>query len=291
MRLGLTGATGFIGRHVIQAALRRGFEVVAFSRDASRPVPDCVETRMLSLESPPDLKDCEAIIHLAGENLVGLWTQAKRQRIRDSRIAGTRRVVEAIRGMATPPEVLVSASAVGAYPDLGEQEIMEQTQLAGGFLGDLCRDWEAEASKAPIRVVLPRIGIVLGRGGGALAAMRPAFRLCLGAKLGSGRQWMAWIHVEDLASLLLFAVENLDIHGPINAVAPWPVRNADFTRSLARTLRRPSFLRAPAFMLRLLLGDFADGMLASQRVVPAAATAAGFPFRFPEIEPALRDLV
>jgi uncharacterized protein len=290
MRLALTGAAGFVGRHVVQAAIRRGFEVIAFTRTPSRAVADCVETRRFALDTPPDVGGCDAIIHLAGENIAGLWTRAKKQRIRDSRILGTRRVVEAIRGMSEPPEVLVSASAVGAYADGGDRELAEDSPADSGFLGQVCRDWEAEASASPTRVVLPRFGIVLGRGGGALKPMLRAFRLCLGAKLGSGRQWMAWIHADDLASLLLFSIENLALKGPVNAVAPWPVQNGDFTRALARAVRRPAILRVPAFILRLFLRDFADGLLASQRVVPAAATAAGFPFRFPDIETALRDL-
>jgi uncharacterized protein (TIGR01777 family) len=293
MQLGLTGATGFVGRHVIRLAVRRGYEVVAFSRDPSRPVGDCIETRNFTTNEPPDLRGCQAIVHLAGENVAGLWTPGKMRRIRDSRILGTQTVVRAIRTMSEPPGVLVSASAIGFYGDSGDTELTEQSSAGTGFLAETSRAWEKEAvaAEASCRVVRARIGVVLGKGGGALRMMLPAFRLGLGGPLGDGRQWFSWIHVEDLASLLLWAVENLDIQGPLNATAPWPVRNADFTRILARTLRRPAFLRVPAFALRLVLGEFSGELIASKRVLPEIATRHRFGFHFPEIEPALRDIV
>jgi hypothetical protein len=293
MQLALTGATGFVGRHVIQAAVRRGYEVVAFTREASKVVGGCVETRRFTLDEPPDLRGCEAVIHLAGENVAGFWTGAKKRRIRESRVLGTRRIVEAIRACESGPKALVSASAIGFYGDIGEAELTEQSPPGGGFLAETCREWEAEATAAePLcRVVLARIGVVLGRGGGALRLMLPAFRLGLGGRLGSGRQWLSWIHVEDLAMLLLFAVENLDVHGPLNATAPWPVRNSDFTRTLSRVLRRPAFFPVPAFALRLALREFSHELLDSKRVLPGVATEHGFAFRFPELELALRDVV
>ena len=227
------------------------------------------------------------------ENVAGIWTRAKMRRIRDSRILGTRRVVEAIRASAHPPDVLVSSSAIGFYGESGETELTEDSPHGTGFLAETCREWEAEALAAEpaCRVVRARTGIVLGKRGGALRMMLPAFRLGLGARIGSGRQWFSWIHAGDLASLLLFAVENLDLRGPLNATAPWPVRNAEFTRTLARSLHRPSFLAVPAFVLRLFLGEFSRELLDSKRVLPAAATAEGFGFQFPQIVPALADIV
>jgi len=279
MQLALTGATGFVGRHVIRLAVRRGYEVVAFTRDPSRAVHDCIETRKFFTDAPPDLSGCEAVIHLAGENVAGIWTRGKMQRIRDSRILGTRRLAEAIRASSHPPDVLVSASAAGIYADGGESEITEDSPHGAGFLADTCRAWEAEALAAePIcRTVCARIGLVLGKGGGALRAMLPFFRLGLGARIGGGRQWMPWIHAEDLASLLLFAVENLDVRGALNATAPWPVRNSEFTAALARIVRRPR--------------EFSRELLGSKRVLPAVATAHGFGFRFPELAPALAGIV
>ncbi len=293
MQLALTGATGFVGRHVIRLAVRRGYEVVAFTRDPSRPVHDCIETRIFSTDAPPDLSGCAAVIHLAGENVAGLWTRGKMQRIRDSRILGTRRIAEAIRASSHPPDVLVSASATGIYADSGDTEITEGSPCGTGFLADTCRAWEAEALAAEptCRTVCARTGIVLGKGGGALRMMLPFFRLGLGARLGSGRQWLPWIHAEDLASMLIFAVENLDVRGALNATAPWPVRNSEFTATLARSLRRPAFLAVPPFALRLLLREFSRELLGSRRVLPAAAAAHGFGYRFPELAPALADIV
>jgi uncharacterized protein (TIGR01777 family) len=293
MQLGLTGATGFVGRHVIRLAVRRGYEVVAFTRNPSRLVCDCIETRSFRSGETPDLGGCRAIVHLAGENIAGLWTRRKMQRIRDSRIFGTRAIAHAIRAMPDPPAVLVSASAIGFYGDSGDAELTEESPAGTGFLSETSRSWEDEAiaAGASCRVVRARIGVVLGKGGGALRMMLPAFRLGLGGPLGGGRQWFSWIHAEDLASLLLWAVENLDVHGPLNATAPWPVRNADFTRTLARVLHRPAFLRVPAFALRMLLREFSRELLSSRRVLPGVATGQRFGFRFPEIEPALRDIV
>ena len=293
MQLALTGATGFVGRHVIRLAVRRGYEVVAFTRDPSQPVHDCIETRKFTTSEPPDLAGCNAVIHLAGENVAGLWTRGKMQRIRDSRILGTRRIAEAIRASSHPPDVFVCASAIGFYGDSSDADITEDSPSGTGFLADMCRAWEAEALAAePIcRTVRARIGLVLGKGGGALRMMLPLFRLGLGARLGSGRQWLSWIHVEDLATLLLFAVENLDMRGALNATAPWPVRNAEFTTALARSLHRPAFLAVPAFALRLLFREFSRELLDSKRVLPAAATAQDFGFHFPQIAPALADIV
>ncbi len=293
MQLALTGATGFVGRHVIRLAVRRGYEVVAFTRDPSQPVHDCIETRKFTLMEPPDISDCGAVIHLAGENVAGIWTRGKMQRIRDSRILGTQRIAEAIRASSQPPDVFVCASAIGFYGDSGDVELTEDSPHGTGFLADTCRAWEREALAAePLcRTVRTRIGLVMGKGGGALSTMLPLFRLGLGARLGSGRQWLSWIHVEDLATLLLFAVENLDVRGTLNATAPWPVRNAEFTTALARSLRRPAFLTVPAFALRLLLREFSHELLDSKCVLPAAATAQGFGFRFPQIAPALADIV
>ncbi len=289
MQLALTGATGFIGGHFISAAVRHGYEIIAFSRDAGRIVPGCIATRRFALGEPPDFSGCAAIIHLAGENVAGLWTRRKMQRVRDSRILGTRRVAEAIRAMDPPPEVLISASAAGFYGDGGDSEITESFPGGTGFLGQTCRDWEGETAGLPCRVVLPRIGLVLGSGGGALPLMARAFRCCLGAQLGDGNQWMPWIHAADLARLLLFALGNLDIRGPLNAVAPWPVQNAAFTRALASAVRRPAPWRIPAFVLRMMFGKFARELLDSKRIVPATATAHGFGFLFPELGPALKD--
>ncbi|MDQ3625467.1 MAG: TIGR01777 family oxidoreductase [Verrucomicrobiota bacterium] len=288
MTIGITGATGFIGCTLVDLVLRRGHEVVAFTRQPSRTIPGC-EMRAFSLEHPPDLTGCHAVIHLAGEPAAGLWTPAKKRRILESRQLGTRRVVEAIAAAKDPPEVLVSGSAIGFYSDAGDSELTEQSAAGVGFLAETVQAWEAEARRAAgCRVVLVRTGLVLGKGGGAMRALAPIFRLGLGGPIGNGRQWMSWIHVADEARLLLFAAENLEVRGPLNATAPWPVRNAEFAATLARVLDRPGFLRVPAFALRML-GEFSRELLDSKRVLPEVATEHQFGFHFPELEPALKN--
>lgn len=289
MQIALTGATGFIGRHLIAAAVRRGYEVVAFTRRPARPVHDCIETRLFSAEQTPDFSGCQAVIHLAGENIAGVFTRAKKRRILESRVRGTRQVAAGIRALAQPPEAFVCASGTGYYGDGGEADLTEVSPLGTGFLAEVCRAWESEAAAVePIcRTVRGRFGVVLGDGG-ALVPMRRVFRLGLGGRLGNGQQWMSWIAVEDLVSLLLFAVENLEVRGALNATSPWPVRNADFTRALAKAVHRPALFPVPAWALRLMLRDFAPELLDSRRVLPALALDAGFPFRQPELAGALR---
>lgn len=290
MHLGITGASGFIGRRIIDLALRRGHEVIAFTRDSRRTIPGC-EMRAFSLEKAPDVAGCEAFIHLAGEPVAGLWTAAKKRRIRESRVFGTRRVVEAINAAKVPPEVFVSGSAIGVYGDGGERELTEDSPRGEGFLAEVCYAWEAAALQArDTRIVLLRTSLVLGKGGGFLQPIAPIFRAGLGGPIGDGRQWMSWIHLEDQARLALFAVENMDVSGPLNAAAPWPVRNAEFTATLAHTLRRPAFLRVPKFSL-WPLGEFRRELLDPRRVLPESATEHGFGFRFPELGPALKNLL
>jgi uncharacterized protein (TIGR01777 family) len=290
MNLGITGASGFIGKALVDHALRRGHEVIAFTRHPERAIPGC-EMRPFSLDLVPDVTGCDAIIHLAGESVVGMWTAGKRRRIVESRVQGTRRIVEAIAACARKPEVLVCGSAIGFYGDAGEAELREDAPRGSGFLAETVDEWETEArAAAGVRIVCLRTSLVLGQGGGTLQVMAPIFRAGLGAQFGDGRQWMPWIHLEDEVRLALFAVENLDVHGALNAAAPWPVRNAEFTQTLARTLRRPAIFRAPAFALRVL-GEFSHELLDSKRVLPAAALEHGFGFRFPELAPALKNLL
>ncbi|RFC45948.1 MAG: hypothetical protein DVB28_000244 [Verrucomicrobia bacterium] len=290
MNIGITGASGLIGRRLSDLALRRGHEVLAFSRTPERRIPGCT-MRLFSQDAPPNLESCEALVHLAGESVLGLWTSAKKQRIAQSRILGTRRIAESIATMPHPPEVLVSGSAIGFYGEGGDSEILESTPGGSGFLAQTSRDWEAEAlaSKAG-RIVLLRTGLVLAREGGALPLMARIFRLGLGGKLGSGSQWMSWIHLDDLCRLFLFCVENQSLSGPMNGTAPWPVRNVDFTKALATQVRRPAFFAMPAFALRWL-GEFSHELLDSKRVLPSVACSHGFPFQFPELSPALAELL
>jgi len=293
MNIGITGASGFIGRRIVELANERGNRVIGFSRNADRKIPGCAETRIFSSDEPPDLTGCDALIHLAGENVFGLWTRKKKQRILESRQLGTRRLVDAILAGPAPPRVLVSGSAIGFYGDTGEHAVDEDSPPGEGFLSETTQTWEQEAGRAREkngRVVLLRTGIVLGKNGGALRAMTPLFRAGLGGKNGSGSQWMSWIHLDDVASLALFAAQNESVEGPLNAVAPEPVRNAEFTRNLAAVLHRPAFLTAPAFALKTLLGEFSRELLDSKRIIPTRAIAAGFPYRFSTLDSALQNL-
>jgi uncharacterized protein (TIGR01777 family) len=291
MKIGITGAGGLIGRHVAALARERGHEVIGFTRDPEGRGPGW---RHFSTSEPPDLKGCDAILNLAGESVIGLWTPGKRRKIRESRVLATRRIVEAMQSAAVPPRVLVNGSAIGFYGDTGDRAVDEQSPRGSGFLADVCEAWEAEALRAResgARVALLRTGVVFSTEGGALAAMLPAFRLGLGGRLGSGGQWIAWIHIADEAALALEAIENETIHGPVNATAPNPVTNAEFTKTLAATLHRPSIFGVPAFALRAALDGFASELLESRRILPAAAMAAGFQFQYPSLPDALRQLL
>jgi uncharacterized protein len=323
MRALITGATGFIGRRLV-GELARGAAGRAPMHDPPSESGDRISSRPVVLsrdpeaaarllgdveahgwepeEGPPPgaaLEGVEAIFHLAGESVGHRWTAARKERIRESRVRGTRNLVAAIGARpdgAGRPRVLVSASAVGFYGARGDQILDEQAAAGDDFLAGVCRAWEAESAHASafgVRVVNPRIGVVLGATGGALARMLTPFKLGLGGRLGDGRQWMPWIHVDDLVGLLLHAAreEGAAIAGPMNAVAPSPVTNRDFTRTLAAVLGRPAFLPAPGFALRVALGEFATALLGSQRVVPRVAERTGYRFLWPELEPALRALL
>ena len=286
MKVGITGVSGFIGSRVAARCGARGIEVVRFSRNPGSGA------RRFELTSVPDISNLDAIVNLAGEPILGVWTKEKKRRIHESRALGTRRLVEAIAKADRPPGVLVSASAIGFYGDTGENVVDEFSPPGNGFLADVCREWEAEAARATsfgVRVVLVRIGFVLGKDG-ALKLLRPLFKLGLGGKLGSGRQWMSGVHVEDVAGMIVWALENERLQGPVNAVMPEPFRNADFTTTLARCLARPAILPAPAFALRLAFGELADSMLGSTRVVPRVARDAGYKYQFATLASALKEV-
>lgn len=300
----VTGATGMVGRALLASL---GGHAVVTTRDVSkleggRALPGASEVVFWDAVSPLGdraLEDVEAVFHLAGEPVAeGRWTEAKKERIFRSRVDSTRALVASIaaRPSSKRPRVLVSASAVGIYGSRGDDVLDEESRAADGFLADVCRAWEGEALRARdlgVRVVTPRIGIVLSPHGGALAKMLTPFKLGAGAKLGDGRQWMPWIHIDDLVSLLRFSAQDHapTFEGAVNAVAPGVVTNAHFTTALARTLHRPALFSAPAIALRAALGEAAGVVLASQRVTPRRARQAGFVFAHPEIEGALAHLV
>lgn len=298
MRALVTGATGFLGRSLVKGLTRP----VVLSRDperARRVLGQDIEPFHWEPQAGPPpaeaLSGVEVIFHLAGEPVAeGRWNAAKKARIRDSRVLGTKNLVGGIGSAKQRPRVLVSASAVGFYGDR-EDELLDESSAPGSdFLAEVSRAWESEASRAGalgVRVVTPRTGIVLGLGGGALAKMLTPFKLGLGGRLASGRQWMPWIHIDDLIGLLLHAAEKNEVSGPMNAVAPEPVTNREFTRTLARVLNRPAIFPAPKFALRIVLGEVAAVILSSQRVVPSVAEKTGYSFRYPKLEEALRAIL
>jgi uncharacterized protein (TIGR01777 family) len=292
----VSGATGLIGRHLI-AQLH---EPRVLGRNPARAreqlgVKDALAWSAEQTIPARALDGVDAVFHLAGDPIAGgRLTAAKKQNVRDSRVLGTRNMVAAIRDAASRPRVLVCASAIGFYGSRGDDELVETSAAGTGFLADLCRDWEKEALAASalgVRVVCARTGVVLAREGGALTSMQPAFQLGLGGPLGSGKQWMSWIHIDDVVGLLLHAADRANVEGPLNVCAPHPSRNIDFSRALGRAMHRPAWVRAPAVALRMVLGDMADVVMASQRVIPAKAAATGYAFRFATVEEALADLL
>ena len=293
MKVGITGATGFLARHLIPALRARGHAPVAYSRSPDKPVPGCAETRPLLPDTAPDVAGLDAVINLAGESIMGLWTAAKRRRIVESRVGLTRRLVAALRDTPGAPTILLNASAVGFYGDGGEAPLTEDAPAGSGFLAGVCRDWENaahEASALGVRVACVRIGFVLGRDGGAFPPLRTAFKLGLGGCLGDGRQWMPPVHADDVAGLFVHLLESSDATGAFNAACPNPLRNADFTRAVAHALHRPALLPAPGFILRAALGDLSHLLLDSARVLPERTLASGFTFRYPTLTDMLADL-
>lgn len=300
MNIVVSGATGFIGSRLCERLAASGHEPIALSR---RPAsaPQRVSALSSAYEwSPTDgpppseaFEGVEAVVHLAGESVSGRWTSEKKRAIRESRIQGTRHLVEALAALERRPQVLISASAVGIYGDRGDDELTEDAAPGTDFLAQVCRDWEAEAQRAEalnVRVVNPRIGLVLGPGGGALAPMRPLFKFGLGGPLGSGRQWWPWIHRDDLVAIIQHAIEGEALRGPVNAANPNPVRQRDFAKALGRVMGRPAFMPAPSFALKLVLGEFSKELLDSRRVLPEKAQANGYSFQYAELEPALRAI-
>ena len=292
----VTGATGFVGRRLCKLLTKPRILTRAPEHAPSEFAQSPCFRWDPGNELPPTeaFDECQAVFHLAGEPVAeGRWTKAKKARIRDSRVAGTKHLVERLRKLERRPEVLVSASAVGIYGSRGNEVLTESAAPAEGFLAEVCREWEAEAQAAEdlgIRVVTIRVGLVLGAQGGALARMLPLFELCAGGRLGHGRQWMPWVHVDDLAALFKFCAESTQLSGSVNGAAPNPVTNREFTKALASAVGRPALFPAPAFALRLALGEFAEVLLASQRVAPEKAQAAGFQFEHRTIDSALEGV-
>src|SRR4051812_41427222 len=293
----ITGATGFIGQRLVNYLLHSGNEVNYLSRQRRETLEGRAAFHIWKRDEEPSLNSVprlDAIIHLAGEPVAQRWNENVKRAIYSSRVDGTRKLVTAVEKLKHKPSTLVSASTVGIYGDRGDEVLTEASAPGKDFLADVCVAWEREALRAGdfgLRVVLIRIAIVLGPHGGALKQMLVPFRLGVGGPLGSGKQWMSWIELDDLVRLFVFAAENQNIHGALNGAAPEPVTNAQFTKALSQVLHRPAMMPVPKFALRVAMGEVADYMLASQRVVPEATQRAGFRFEHSRIENALRNVI
>ena len=297
MRLVITGATGFIGRALCDKLLAQGHALILFTRGSPRDANTGTKrwlhwTPGTVREWDVALDGADGVINLAGEPIAERkWTQTQRRRIEKSRIDGTHSLVQACAKAKQRPQFLINASAVGYYGPHGDEMITEEIAPGNDFLSVLCRDWEEEAKKAEelgMRVVRLRIGIVLGHGGGALGKMAQPFKYFVGGALGSGQQWMSWIHLEDLVGLILQTIDDSRTTGPVNATAPNPVRNKEFCQTLGKVMHRPCWASVPGFALRMALGDMAEMLLTGQRVIPAVAEKSGYRFRYPTLEPALQ---
>ena len=286
-----------IGRRLLKALAKDGHSLTALSRHAGTNLPPGVRLSVWDAArgepSVDAVRDADAVIHLAGTPVAQRWSAQVKQEIRESRVAGTRNLVQGLRELPRKPQVLICASATGYYGSRGDEVLAESAAPGSDFLSEVCVAWEKEAQAAEalgMRVVRVRIGIVLDARGGALPRMLPPFRMGVGGKLGSGRHWMSWIHLDDLVGLVQFALAK-PVSGAVNGVAPNPVRNGEFTRTLAAAVHRPAIFPMPGFALRLLFGEMSSILLASQRVAPKAAESAGFSFRFPELAGALADVL
>jgi len=301
MNVLIAGATGTIGTALCRKLLDAGHNVTALSRNmesAAEKLPRGVRALEWDTSQEPvwadSCSDTGAVINLAGEPIAGgRWTPQRKERIKNSRVNATRRIVGAINSGRITPGVLVNASAIGYYGSHPDRTFTEDDPPGSGFLPEVCTAWEAEADRldAPgTRLAVIRIGVVLDTGGGVLKQMLPVFRLGMGGRLGTGRQWMSWIHINDLADIIIHTV-NTPSAGKVNAVSPNPVTNAEFTKSLAKILKRPALFPVPSFVIRLIFGEMGGLLLDSQKVAPAKLTESGFTFTFTEISAALQNLL
>ncbi|TAK19526.1 MAG: TIGR01777 family protein [Myxococcaceae bacterium] len=298
MRVGVVGATGFVGKALVAALTERGDAVVAFSRDpakARRALPGVADARSLEAITAEGVADLDAVVNLAGESIgAKRWDAEYKAAILESRVRTTRRVVDAIGAAGRRPEVLVNASAVGFYGPRGDEEVTEATPSGDDFLSGVCREWEREAERVSgfgAREVRLRLGVVLGDGGGSLEKMLLPFKMFVGGPVGDGRQWFSWVHLADVVGAIVWALDHPTLHGPVNVTAPEPVRFRDFAEALGRRLRRPSWLPVPAFALRLAMGQMAEVVVTGQRAVPAALIADGYSFKYSRIDDALAAVV
>jgi uncharacterized protein (TIGR01777 family) len=303
MRIAVMGGTGFIGPALIRALREQGHSVIALSRDIFRAkeiLGDGIDLVHWAAGERPgpwetEITRADAVVNLAGEGIFAKrWDSAYKSRIWSSRVEATRQIVEAMGRQHQRPRILINASAIGFYGPRGDESLDEKSLPGSDFLGQMVQAWEAEALKAEalgLRVVRLRIGVVLEKDGGALLRMVLPFRMFMGGRIGTGRQYISWIHREDLVRIILYALDHDHVHGAVNATAPRPVTNKEFTTVLARTLHRPSWAPVPGLALKLLLGEAADVILTGQHVLPKTITAAGYQFKHPELAAALQSIL
>lgn len=292
----ITGATGLIGKALQRSFRAKGYDLLLASRSEPSDGDQIQWDAAEGFSDPAQLEGVDAFVHLAGESVSGLrWTDEKKKAIRDSRVLGTRSVVRAISNLKERPKVLVAASAIGFYGERGDEELTESSTAGDDFLSDVAREWESEARRAEdagIRTVLLRTGIVLSKDGGALGTMLTPFKLGVGGVVGSGKQWMSWISLDDEVEIINFAIENENLRGAVNAVSPNPVTNYEFTKTLGEVLYRPTILPLPEFAVSMVFGEMGDALLlASTRANPRRLLDAGFEFKYPDLKPAIEHAV
>jgi uncharacterized protein len=297
VNIAISGASGFIGRRLLKTLAQAGHSLHVLSRHQGTNLPPGVRLSTWDpVKGPPPeeaLRGADAVIHLSGESVAQRWSDDVKRRIRESRVMGTRNLVQGIGELSRKPAVLICASATGYYGSRGDETLSESSPAGAGFLAETCVEWEREAVAAEslgVRVALIRNGMALDPRGGALQRLLPPFRWGVGGKLGSGQQWTPWIHLDDLADLYAFALDN-PVHGVLNGTAPNPVTNAEFTRALAAAVHRLAIVPIPALAMKLLYGEMAQILFDSQRVLPKKAENMGFGFRFPQLPAALADLL
>jgi len=303
VKVAVTGATGTIGRAVVEALLARGDEVAALSRSAERAHSllgeriDAHEWRDPKARAAPSqaFQDCDAVVHLLGEPIAQRWSEEAKREIRDSRVRGTRNLIAGLREAGPRLKTLVSQSAVGVYGFRGDEELDESARAGDDFLASVVTEWEAEAARAEdelgVRTVLCRTGVVLSSDGGALEKMLPPFKLGVGGPVAGGGQYVPWVHLDDVVGAMLHVLDDERAHGPVNVCAPRPVTNKELSKALGHVLRRPAFAPVPAFAVKLLYGEMAEIVTKGQRVVPRRLEELGYEFRRPQLEDALREAV
>jgi uncharacterized protein len=292
----VTGSTGLIGSELVSLLKKNNHRVIRMVRKTPVGRDEVRWDPTSGISDKTSIEGVDAVVHLAGENIAaGRWTPEQKRRIRESRIQGTRLLAQSLAYLFDPPKVLISVSAVGYYGDRGDTRLDENSAPGSGFLPELCREWEAAtapASQRDIRVVNPRLGVVLSADGGSLSKMLTPFRLGIGGRIGSGKQYISWIAIDDLVRVLEHAIQDESLRGPINAVAPFSVTNLEFSKILGRVLSRPSFMALPSFAARLIWGQLADEvLLASARVSPARLLQSNYKFLYPNLEAALRHVL